>query len=88
VSEENEGAASCEACGARIEPGTERCPECGNSPGYVIASLGVATTFVGGMSTTVSVPAGVGVGAVGVAIAAVGRFGTFEASEWDTTLSD
>lgn len=88
MSEEEKENPSCEACDARIKPGTEECPECGNSPGYVIASLGVATVFVGGMSTTISVPAGAGVAAVGVAIAAVGRFGGFEASDWDLSLLD
>lgn len=88
MSEGEKETASCESCEARIEPGTEQCPECGNSPGDAIASVGVAIAFVGGMSTVINVPAGVGVAAVGIAIAAVGRFGTFEASEWDMALLD
>ncbi len=88
MSEGDKETPSCESCGASIQPGTEGCPECGNSPGDAIASLGVAIAFVGGMSTVINVPAGVGVAAVGIGIAAVGRFGTFEASEWDTALLD
>lgn len=78
--------ASCEACDARIEAGAEECPECGNAPGDAIANVGVVTVLVGGMMTTVNIPAGIGIGAVGVAVAAVGRLMTFEASEWDFSL--
>lgn len=79
--------APCKSCGARIEEGTEECPECGNSPGDVVRNVGVVMVFVGGAATTVSIPAGVGIIGVGVVVAAVGRLKTFEASEWDLNLS-
>jgi hypothetical protein len=76
----------CKSCGARIEDGAEKCPECGNAPSDIIRNAGVVTVFVGGAATTVNVQAGIGIIAVGVVIAAVGRLGTFEASDWDLRL--
>ena len=76
----------CKSCGARIEDGAEKCPECGNAPGDIIRNAGVVTVFVGGAATTVNVQAGVGIIAIGVVVAAIGRLGTFEASDWDLRL--
>ena len=78
---------SCKSCGTQIEKGTEECPECGNAPGDMVANIGVGIVFVGGAATTVSIPAGVAIVAAGVAVAAVGRFRTFEASDWDLKLN-
>ena len=80
--------ASCESCGASIEAGAEECPECGNSPGDVVRNAGVLVVFVGGATTTVNIPAGAAIVALGVVVAAVGRIKTFEVSEWDLNISD
>ncbi|MDZ7687625.1 MAG: hypothetical protein U5J64_02685 [Halobacteriales archaeon] len=87
MSETETETARCEACGARIAAGTEECPECGNAPGDFVTNVGVGIVFVGGAATTVSIPAGVAIVAVGVIVAGLGRFRTFEASEWDLKLN-
>ena len=78
----------CKSCGARIQEGTEECPECGNSPGDVVMKAGVVMVFVGGAATTVSILAGAAVVGIGVVVAAIGRLRTFEASDWDLNISD